>query len=314
MRFWTALVPAVLATVVPAAAQGAAASVSALGYSTPTLITVAPGQIVTVFVSGINPNPSTGGTAGVLPLPTSLAGVTVSLTQGQSILPAPILRVLPAANYCPLDDSPGCSLTGVTVQIPVGLDYRGGEFNAFAMDAVLSVSDGTNTSIPMFLLPVGDQIHILGNDPTINSPPAITHLDGSLVSASNPAAAGEVLVLYGVGRGVPSSLAVSGASGQASPSPATTTCCLTMVYHYRQNASPAKAGSPSPSIEQDPTVLFEGFTPTLVGVFQVNFVPPAPPGPIPACDNVLVLSNLTVTVAGYSSFDGAGICVKSASQ
>lgn len=302
------------------AAQGGAASIVSFGYSQPAGARIAPGQILTIFVSGINPNPSTGGSAATLPLPVSLAGISVTMSQpyaqGQISLPAPILSVVPYFDACMID-VPDCTLIGVTIQVPVRINPNpvgNGGIPGPGPGVTLTVSDGTNTSTPMFLNPVSDQIHILGNDPVSNSPPAITHLDGSLVSASNPASVGEVLVLYGVGRGVPFVNQVTGVSGQASPSsPPISLCCLHMVYDYRPNASPSKAGTNlSPSVQEDPTIVFDGFTPGLVGVFQVNFVVPAPPGPIPSCVNVL--SNLTVTVVGGFSFDGGGICVTPPSQ
>lgn len=54
--------------------------------------------------------------------------------------------------------------------------------------------------------------------------------------------------------------------------------------------------------------VFSGLTPGFVGLYQINFVVPAPPAGTPACSQT-VASNLTVTIAGGSSFDRAAICV-----
>jgi hypothetical protein len=45
-----------------------------------------------------------------------------------------------------------------------------------------------------------------------------------------------------------------------------------------------------------------------IGLYQINFVVPQPPAGIEACSGA-VYSNLTVSVGGLFSFDGAGICV-----
>jgi uncharacterized protein (TIGR03437 family) len=92
----------------------------------------------------------------------------------------------------------------------------------------------------------------------------------------------------------------------------------TMDFSYRRNALPTRP----PPIEADgpavPQPLYAGATPGYVGLYQVNFiVPPVPPG-TPACAEIvgpqpptanMVYSNLTVSVGGRFSFDGAGICV-----
>ncbi len=53
---------------------------------------------------------------------------------------------------------------------------------------------------------------------------------------------------------------------------------------------------------------YAGLTPGFAGLYQVNFIVPPPPADIPACIGT-VQSNLTVSVGGQASFDGAGICV-----
>ncbi|HET9320672.1 MAG TPA: hypothetical protein VFO27_12885, partial [Bryobacteraceae bacterium] len=59
-----------------------------------------------------------------------------------------------------------------------------------------------------------------------------------------------------------------------------------------------------------PAPLFVGLAPAFVGLYQVNFaLPPSGAGLIPCDQSLGVVSNLTVTIIGHGSFDGAAICV-----
>ena len=64
--------------------------------------------------------------------------------------------------------------------------------------------------------------------------------------------------------------------------------------------------------------VFVGLTPGFAGLYQINFVVPTTPAPVAPCVRSLgwgadpfahVLTNLTVTVIGATSFDGVAICV-----
>jgi uncharacterized protein (TIGR03437 family) len=54
--------------------------------------------------------------------------------------------------------------------------------------------------------------------------------------------------------------------------------------------------------------LYSGLVPGYVGLYQINFIVPQPPAGILSCSGT-VQSNLTVSVGGQTSFEGAGICV-----
>ena len=76
------------------------------GYVSPAPVSIAQGQIVTFFASGLGP---------------SLAGITATLQQGSNATVMPIQSVQPVS-LCPNAGSPaqiGCgSLVAITVQIP----------------------------------------------------------------------------------------------------------------------------------------------------------------------------------------------------
>jgi uncharacterized protein (TIGR03437 family) len=101
-------------------------------------------------------------------------------------------------------------------------------------------------------------------------------------------------------------------TGKIVKSPAPTVTTFTMDFNYRPNAL---ATRPPPAGADVPQPLYAGATPGYVGLYQINFVvPPVPRGTPPCADIVdpsanVVYSNLTVSVGGRYSFDGAGICV-----
>jgi uncharacterized protein (TIGR03437 family) len=104
---------------------------------------------------------------------------------------------------------------------------------------------------------------------------AITHADGSLVSATSPAAANETVVVYATGLGP-----VSGAMITGKPASSTSLQLTTP-----QPATAMLGGIPAP-------VSFSGLTPGFTGLYQVNVKVPAnvPPG-----------SFLSISIGGQSA-------------
>jgi hypothetical protein len=298
-------------SVAAAFAQGGGAVVGA-GYHTFAPISVAPGQLITVFVTGIG-NVTQKYSAGKLPLPTTLGGISATLNElGVITAAAPILAVFPFSacnnNIAP---QPCGTITAVTLQIPFDLQPNipgrsGPPFLAF-----LSISDQQGHAASMELNPVPDHIHLVDFLDTVvagsmaqpNSGGAIvTHADGSLVSVSKPAQPGEELVMYAVGLGATNPPVKTGAASPAPPAAAAGIFVLN--FDYSQNAPPAPA-SMSPFFHP-PAPVFVGLTPGFAGLYQINFVVPIPADRVAPCTDSA--NNLTVTVAG-ASFDGVAICV-----
>lgn len=270
-----------------------------LGYQY-SPVTVAPGQLITVFVAG------------------NLQG---SVSAAVSGIPAPVLQVLPAS-ACP--PAAICSsMTAVTIQIPYDIEpacYFGGAVcNLVVALAQLVVTANGVAGPPVTLSPQADRIHILtacdtltpggsGSGPYNGLPcaPLVTHADGSLVTAGSPAQANEEVVIYAVGLGLTTP---SVPTGQPASTAAPTNETFNLTFNFRPNALPDQPIQPTGALPPIlPRPVYSGLTPGFVGLYQINFVVPPAPAGTQACSGA-VQSNLTVSVGGMTSFDGAGICV-----
>lgn len=285
------------------------------GYLAPLPpVTLAPGQVITVFAIGVGSTLTQPVFAGTGKLPTSLAGISVTIAQ-ETNLPVPILVVSPGprCQNCPV-------LTAITIQVPYEL-YQppagGGVSGGIVQSVDLFVTENGVAGNWTIVLPWPDQIHILTTCDTVFGgwfpPPTatcqweLTHADGTLVSNGDPATAGEQLVAYAVGLGATNPPVPT---GQPATQPTPTAETFRLGFDFRADAAPSAPPFPAAA-----TPLFTGLTPGYPGLYQVNFVvPPVPAGLLPcpspgqALGPGLVNTNLTVNI-GASSFDGAKICV-----
>jgi len=281
-------------------AFGQTATIAGMGYLYPPVL-VAPGQLITVFLAG------------------NVDGDIGATVQGIS---APVLDVRPGSN-CPAA-APCSFLTAITIQIPYELNpgcaLRNPECLAVLLTQLIVTVNGV-AGAPLDLTPLGDRVHILtacdtvvpgasGTAPQNSLPcqPLVTHADGSLVTQGSPARGGEELVAYAVGLGFTTP---SIPTGQAAPTATPTAETFALDFNFRPNAlatEPLSFVAPNLFPADLSVPLFSGLAPGYVGLYQVNFVVPPPPAGALACSG-LVQSNLTVSVGGQFSFDGAGICV-----
>jgi uncharacterized protein (TIGR03437 family) len=293
------------------------------GYSAPAPLTVSPGQVLTIFASGVGTKLTQRVTASTEPLPTTLAGISVSLTQlvsPQGPIPVPLLAVYPFTTCRGRGLLPCSTLLGITLQVPFELVVNTPGAGAVSNMAQLTASDdGGATTGAVGLNAVSDQIHVPRFGDTIlpdgGAGPVVTHADGTLVSFENPATIGEVLVMYAVGLGATNPAVKTGDPG---PSPAARTVSqFALSFDYRPNATPSSvllifpAGLPGPMQQSRPQSAW--LVPGMTGLYQINFQVPAPAGILLSCVGKVggMRSNLTVTVIGSNSFDGAEICVTS---
>jgi uncharacterized protein (TIGR03437 family) len=291
--------------------QGANPStVVGAGYLVPGPIALAPGQVVTVFAIGVGSTLTQPVFAGTGKLPTSLAGISVTIMQ-ETNLPAPILVVSPGPRCpnCPV-------LTAITIQVPYELYQPPGGLDNIVQSVNLFVTENGVAGNWIIVIPQSDQIHILTTCDTVfggwvsangRCSWEVTHADGTLVSNANPATAGEQLVAYAVGLGATNPAV---ATGQPATQPTATAATFRLGFDFQADTVPS-----APPFSAAATPLFTCLTPGYPGLYQINFaVPPVPAG-VPPCSPgqgpapSLVSTNLTVNIGGSSSFDGVEICV-----
>ncbi len=303
-----------LVLAVSAAAQPV---IGAAGYSSPTPLPVAPGQLITLFVQS----------AGSAIAPSDFSAVFHQNTD----IPMPVLSVQGICGVSGLGSACAATIRGVTVQIPYGIQTLCPLCaNPLLPSGYITVSIHGVSSGPLGVQPLADQVHFLTQcDVLIGNPvslsngglpcaPMITHADGTPVSFSRPAKSGEELVAYATGLGETNPPL---ATGKPAPAAYPTQTSFLIDFNYRPNA---RATRPGPSIESrlgaivEPNPLFTGATAGFIGLYQINFVVAPPPTGLQPCvdpativaGSNVVQSNLTVSVGSNFSFDGAGICVQ----
>lgn len=314
-----------------ALAQSTAPTIADAGYISPTPLTVAPGQILTLFVPGFGGLVSAPVVAPAGSLPNTLAGVSAVFRQG-SDQPVPILEVQ-SIRTCTANNPPSnsCGATlAVTVQVPFDIEV----VCPLCLRSVALVPSQIALSVNGIqgqfsdVTALADQVHFLTACDVVLQPvqsmttglpcaPMITHTDGKLVSAANPAHGGEVLSAYATGLGQTSP---PQSTGQPASAGVPTVTTFALDFNYRPNALATKPGGPSLTAPTPSNVApaFSGATAGFAGLYQINFAVPAAPGGLEPCASSgtaapyanFVQSNLTVSVGSVFSFDGVGICVQ----
>jgi len=296
------------------------------GYTAPSPIRVAPGQVITLRLTGLKtilPASAPTSRAASVPLPTSLAGISVTLAQSSPLVSEqlPIFAVQ-QLNNCGTADfsslSPDCIISALTVQIPFDLNVPNPLVGApVVVAASVTIHEASGSSRSFTVIPVADNIHILTAcdllvssttaslvDPTTTCTPVVVHGNGTPVSLSNPAKLGEELVVYAVGLGLTSPIVTT---GNATPIPAPSVISQAVVaYDYTDPLGIQP--STSMAVTPLPPTLFAGLTPGLVGLYQVNFRVLPPSGAFPSCS--AVGPNLTLTLkTPQGTSDKASVCV-----
>ena len=204
-------------------------------------------------------------------------------------------------------------LAAVTVQIPYELTPNAPGGSLFtSSEAFLAVSENGTEGPGFRVRPVLNQIHILNRcDSAVpfgyrGSPcePLVTHADGTLVTPWNPARSNEAIVLYAFGLGRPAKEVETGSTTPAPTRVAHIGDGLRVRFDFSANAEPSE---PLPDSTSAPE--YSGLVQGQIGLYQVNVRVPQVPVDTPPCIGS-GSSNLTVSVGGVVSFDGARICVE----
>lgn len=221
---------------------------------------VAPGSYVAIYGTGLagSGNPS----ASALPLPTMLNGTQMFLGG----LPMPLLYAGPGQ---------------VNALVPQGI----------APNATypLVVMRGTAQSVPVPLTVTELQPGAYTVNTSGSGAGIVTNaLTGILNSASNPAHAGDYLVVYATGLG-----ALVGRDGQSEPSDGAA-APTNIVYSTTAQVTATIGGVNTP-------VLFSGLTATFAGLYQVNLQVPAGVAPGSAVPLVLTATDAASGVSAVGN-------------
>jgi uncharacterized protein (TIGR03437 family) len=298
----------------------APAVIASAGYSAPAdFMQAAPGQILSLFVYGLDHRLADPVMASGVPLPLSLAGFSVQFQQGSTTLAVPLLGISQAPCNYPYAGPNLCeSLTTISLQAPFEIVPDCRLCGRPTLPAFFTVFDGGVAQAVITTTLPPDNIHITDAcDSTaqlgagVACGKIVTHGDGTRVDANHPAAAGEQLVMYAFGLGQTDPLVKSGAA-TPNPPPELPPSQFSLNFTLAPNAAPGlPADMEANPAFNPPRPVYVGLVSGFVGLYQVNFTVPAAPAETPytGC-NGAVLSDLTVTVYTANSLDGAGICVQ----
>ena len=261
--------------------------VASAGYTFSSVTPVAPGQVISLFVDGLNvPNAA----ASAVPWPTALGGVSVVVPNPpNSGYPTalPILSLSSYADACSGGLVNFCNTTDIVIQFPYEpICIPNGFPNACTIggpSAVYLVVEVNGVAGQGFWFSVGGGPHFLNSCDSIYGRPsgscnqAITHADGSLVGpaglqGASPARPGEEITIYAVGLGP----TAHSKTGQAVtiPDPLPTAAYLTPAI---LTGTTLQFGG---SIKAD----WAGLVPGFVGLYQMNMQLPATiPTSLPPC-------------------------------
>lgn len=307
----------VLTSAVALFAQSPPASIVGASTNGPGLLVVAPGQIVRLHLQNLATRFDSTQAVLNLPLPRQFGPLSVQIAQsGTTPVAMPVIRgngwspcsfsvVLPDFPErmvpCNPNDTGGYDLR---VQIPFELKALPFSFTSFTsanqdqlVDTVMTVVENGQTKGQSRVFVVEDQIEILTECrygsilPGYDCTPQLYHADNQRVTMSNPARAGEELILYAYGLGQPDNPVPSGA--------ATPSAGARISRPFRLLFTGAAVGSSAPR--------YVGLTGGELGLYQINFSVPAMPADTPACtaDNPF---NVTMYVRGTSSQGQAAFC------
>lgn len=269
----------------------------------PRLQSVAPGQILTVFVRGLKAG--TAQAAGS-PVPLELAGVSALIEEPRRSFRSslPILRIdeIP----CGSGLAYVCDFRAVSLQLPMELAALQESSVSTAPRPVITISERGVSGLRTEFALVTTNVHILrGCDLVVGDSAGtcsaiVTHASGARVDAAQPARAGEVITAYAVGLGTTTPLVTSGVAAPIPPPP-------TRAPVFVRIREPVTAYRPLNAVREE--ALFAGLVSGFVGLYQINFRVPQE-----AVSNTRCMpgseTNAEFVFESEGSSDLVGVCVQ----
>ncbi|MBZ5607298.1 MAG: hypothetical protein LAP38_03500 [Acidobacteriia bacterium] len=316
-----------LASAYSASAQ-TAATLAAVGYTSPAPIPVVPGEVVTLFYRNVPPLPDGSlrtAAANTVPLPTVLAGLSVHVSQPPVNFPIFAVR---QENDCtdaqgnPANPSnpanPACLLTTLRVQVPFRLQV--------VKEMVLDVDGQASRSFA--LSQITDNAHVLTScDLTWDTnwfsscSRVAFHGDGTQITGKSPARPGETIVVYLWGLGQTSPIVPS---GEPSP-PGVVLDQFPGVPGVRARFLDGPTiltdipafYSPEDAVDPGSPIDFVGLTPGQIGLYQINVAIPQSLIPTTSCGDLIfgttdkIPANAVLHITTlYSGTEELGFCLK----
>ncbi len=327
-----------MGVVCPTFAQSTAILIAA-GYSTPAPLQVAPGQVMTFFLRNISPLPNGDlrvAQASTVPLPKTLGGLSLRISQGQSAaVDVPIFAVRQENDCDNSANNSACLLTLVKVQIPFEITAPAQEPvgsgpplpplpPAPLAQFIVNVDGQPSRVFP--LQPVPDNGHVLTSCDIAWDTKSTSvcgrqayHANGHPITGSEPAMPGETITVYIFGLGQPSGAV---ATGDVSPSGTPLTGFsgrVRALFDNFVNAPSYLARFPgadeAPSLAS-PYVLspiaFDGLTPGQIGMYQLNTPVPQSLQLAGPCGglNGFIQTNATLHIGTPMGTELIAICVQ----
>ena len=294
----------VLTLGLPLAAQSVPVGFAGAGYRNPTnAVEAAPGQVIIVSVNGAQARLTAPveGKPDVTAPPTPVAGFSVDLIQSTGRTAALLYGV--SQTPCAIPSMACVPVTNITLVVPFTLvdtainGYAALEIKendkAFAVVPVRSVPDKVHVisscdeSVAYYSVFAGEQL--------TQCTAAVVRPRGGLIKPGLPVRPGEPLVAFAYGM------------GDTNPHPAQSGPFVPALTKQPFVLRYAVAGGPVYWAQAPDGVALQA----AAGTYQVHFtVPPLPDNTrLPACGEMGLYGNLTVTISGIHSSDKFELCV-----
>ncbi len=305
-----------------------------LGYQEPAPFQAAPGQLVTLFLYDVAfaaDGRIRSAQAGTGDRSQSLAGISVRITQLDGLeMQAPVLAIQ-QKELCGLSGlqagDAGCLLTLVKVQIPFELQgdlvLTDRKIYTLAPPALISIDVDGRLGRGFPLQPLPDNGHVLTTcdaswDTSTSSvcDRQVFHADGSVVTRSAPARAGENLYVlsYGLGRTDP--LVESGRPSPDGalitdliPNSPRVTLRLETNFLNALNSTPRAPFNSQVANSTPVPITTASLLSQQIGIYQVSFTLPVPKDTVIPCGSD-VKSNSVLQVITSQGAEAIGLCVQ----